>query len=129
MEIKYYEYSNYKIYNLKTNEYIIYNEEEEANEDAKSLIACWASEVFDEPIIKDENLKTSWAEYVSKYKLENESDSPWFDELKDFLKKYENPNWIVIENRTNGIACGPVSSNLILVVDKDVVINEIELPL
>jgi hypothetical protein len=50
MKITELEYSNYNMYNPATGEIII---NEECNDNAKSLIAYWLREVFEDPFIKD----------------------------------------------------------------------------
>jgi hypothetical protein len=44
---------------------------------------------------------------------------PGSDELIEFLKAYKAPTWAVFEITTSGMACGPVSSTVWMVVDLD----------
>ena len=123
MEINRYAFESYKMYDSKTNDIIASTLDQDINEDADSLIAYWAN--LEEPIIKDEDLLEDWGKIVSKYMKENYEESPDYDDLINYLQNYNNPNWIVIENST-GLAFAPGSDTIIFVVDKDVVINEIE---
>jgi len=115
------DYSEYRMYNPVKNEVII---EEDCDDDAESLIAYWFSEVFDEPLIKDDLLRSSWEEFSAKYEAEND-DTPGYEELEKFLSEYDAAEWIVYIICSSGIACGPISNTGWFVVDKDTLVEEI----
>lgn len=84
------------------------------NEKAKSLRGFWVSEVLDEPVISDANLKKAWDNAV------RESDGANSLILKKLLREYAAPNWCAFEVTTSGVACGPVSSTAWIILDLDV---------
>ncbi len=69
------------------------------------------SEVLDEPVISDANLKQDWHAAV---KEAEGSDSLI---LEKFLREYVAPNWCTFEVTTSGIACGPFSTTALFVLD------------
>lgn len=78
-------------------------------DEVPSVMGYWIGEVVEEPMIKDENLQEAWDMF-----LENGSS----DSLPaKFLSGYNNPNWVVFELTTSGIACGPMSSTIWYVID------------
>jgi hypothetical protein len=87
---------------------------EEMNEKAKSLRGFWVSEVLDEPVISDANLKQAWHDAVK------EAEGADSLILEKFLREYVAPNWCAFEVTTSGIACGPVSTTAWFVLDLDI---------
>jgi len=122
MKINEIESSDCKMYHPKTGEIII---DKEGLKETDSLIAYWVDEILMEPQIYNETLRKSWEYFVAKYE-EEEDDYPYFDDLINFLKNYKSSEWIVYEITISGIACGPVSTTVWHVVDKDVVVEETE---
>ncbi|HUX59440.1 MAG TPA: hypothetical protein VMV77_20880 [Bacteroidales bacterium] len=116
------DYSDYKMYNPVKDETIV---DEELFEDSESLIAYWVDEVLLEPFIKDPALKESWDDFIAKVEEETDGDTPDWEEAQKFLEEYNAPNWIVYAITSSGIACGPVSSAVWHVVDKDTLVTEI----
>ena len=39
--------------------------------------------------------------------------------LEKFLNEYDEPNYVAFEITTGGIACGPISSTVVLVINMD----------
>lgn len=116
------DYSEYKIFNPVTNEVIV---DEECNDDAISLIASWLDGYMSEPVINDAKLQEAWEAFVERHEEDN-GESPYWEHLYKFLEEYENPEWIGYEITSYGIACGPISSTMLYVVDKDVVVEELD---
>jgi hypothetical protein len=110
------------MFNTITNEIII---EGECDDDAESLIAYWLGDLFEEPLIKDETFKAEWEAYVTEYEKENNCQ-PGFAELESFIERYDSTSWIAYEITSYGMACGPVTSTVLLVVNKDVIVEEVE---
>ena len=84
------------------------------NEQAKSVRGFWVSEVMEEPIISDADLKQAWNAAVT------EADDADSAVLEKFLRGYVAPNWCVFKVTTSGMACGPVSTTAWFVLDLDV---------
>lgn len=122
MEIYRLDSSNYKIFNQSSSETIV---DEECDDNAKSLIAYWLDDSIESPIIKNETLKTGWEAFVIKFKQDDGNFLYWED-LITFLEEYNSPEWIGYEITSYGIACGPVSYTVVYVVDKDVIVEELD---
>jgi hypothetical protein len=114
------DYSEYKILNPVTNEKIV---DEECNDDAKSLIAYWLDGYMSEPVINDAKLQEAWEAFAERYEEDND-ESPYWEHLYKFLVEYDSSEWIGYEITSYGIACGPICSTMLYVVDKDVVVEE-----
>jgi hypothetical protein len=123
MEIIEFTSAFYKMYNPVAGDTIV---DEECDDDAESLIGYWIDEVFEEPIMNNQVFLTAWEEYSVKYRDEHDDESPDYDALGVFLREYENPAWKVIEITSYGMACGPVSHTVWMVVDKDTVVEDVE---
>lgn len=115
------EMSTDRMYCPSTDEVIFAPDYEEINENAEAFIAYWHGEVLDQPSITDEKLKTAWDEYFEKWK--DSEDIDIWDSVEKFLTDYKNPNWIVYECTFHGMACGPVSTTVYIVVKADTVIQ------
>lgn len=123
MEIQEFTSAFYKIYNPVAGDTII---DDDCDDEAESLIAYWVTEVFEEPVMNDNTFAEAWNKYTSDYKNDNDGESPDYDALIKFLSEYENPEWKVLEITSYGMACGPITSTLCMVVKKDCVFEEIE---
>ncbi|HOO99256.1 MAG TPA: hypothetical protein PLV06_06075 [Bacteroidales bacterium] len=123
MEILNYDFSEYKIYNPVRGDVIV---DPECDDDAPSLHAYWFTEMITEPMIKDPGLSEAWESFIKKAEEEDENFMLWSDDLVKFLEGYDNPAWKVLEVTSSGIACGPVSSTIWFVVDKETEIEEVE---
>ena len=122
MKIDFLELSNYKMYNSVTGDVIV---DESCEEGAASLIAYWVDECFNEPMIKDEVLKATWESFVEKFEMEQE-DSPFMEELDQFILDHDSASWIAYEITTCGLAFGPASNTVLFIVDKNVIVEELE---
>jgi hypothetical protein len=123
MEYTEFDSSNYKLYNPVIGDTIV---DEWCNDDSESLIAYWIDEVFSEPIMNNPVFRKAWEDFSEKYCEENEDDDPDYEVLGEFLRDYENPQWKVYEITSCGMACGPVSTTVWMVVDKDTIIEDVE---
>lgn len=104
-----------------TGEVIFAPSYESINDDAVAFVACWDSSNLSEPTINDELLKSSWEKYYND-NLKGRHDYIWED-FRNFLKSYENPQWIVYECDYYGMACGPTGTTLVFVVKVDTLIE------
>ena len=85
---------------------------------SSSLKAYWISDVgLDEPAFNDAKLEEAWAT-LSAMLNENNEGIDWED-VEKFLDNYDQPNYVAYEITTGGIACGPVSSTVVFVIDMD----------
>ncbi|MDA7624712.1 hypothetical protein N8697_00920 [bacterium] len=85
---------------------------------SSSLKAYWISDVgLDEPAFDDAKLEEAWAT-LSAMLNENNEGIDWED-VEKFLDNYDQPNYVAYEITTGGIACGPVSSTVVFVIDMD----------
>ena len=111
------------MYNPSTSEVIV---DEECNDDAKSLIGYWLGGFLDEPHINNETLKLAWEAFVGKSNIDIAHSLYSWDALGKFLEEYDNPEWIGYEITSSGIACGPISFTEVFIVDKDVIVEELD---
>jgi hypothetical protein len=97
------------------------------NLQAKSLVAVWFSDRIDDPDINDKTLETEWKKYHDEFARHSEG-TPIFDFLLEgFLADYENPEWKAIRHNGSWLAHGPEGANVWYVVEKDVVVEEVDL--
>jgi len=118
-----FDYSSYKVYNPKTGDVIV--DGKSGDNQASSLVAVWLDDCFREPIIKDAQLKLAWETFAEKFRKEND-EFPGFEELYDFLETYDTPSWIAFKINSYSLACGPVWSTTMLVVNKEVIIEGLD---
>lgn len=116
------DYSEYRIYNPRTGEVIV---DEECNDDAKSLIGYWLDGFIDKPVINDRKLLAAWEDFIVRHKEDN-CESPYWEHLYKFLEDYDNPEWVCYEITSCGLACGPICSTVVYIVDKDVIVEEVD---
>ena len=100
--------------------------EEHSDDSAQSLRAYWIDEIFDEPVIKDPSLMEAWTKFSEGFALENEDETPGYEELEQFLKSYLAPNWAVFEITTCGMGCGPTRTTGWFVIDMNTELREDE---
>lgn len=89
------------------------------------LIACWVDMVVEEPEINNESFKADWETFAAKYEEENKGLSD-FDILDKFFEEYDSFDWVVYEISNGGISCGPGSGTAWFVVDKDIIVEELD---
>jgi hypothetical protein len=116
MEIYECDYCNYTVYNPVTDEWVI--DTESVCYEAKSLIANWLDDFFNEPFIFDKDLEIAWNAYASGINFDHID----FDDFDRFLREYDNPDWIVFKVTSNPFP--GVCNETWLVVDKDCEISE-----
>lgn len=100
----------------------IISESEDHTTNAVSLRALWIDEVFDEPAFRDEKFQEDWETYSEKHFDEDEDNL--YEVQEEFLKTYPKPNWVTFKITTSGMACGPISSTVWLVIDLDAELPE-----
>lgn len=116
MQIVELELNHYNFYCPATG-HLILSDGGDGTENAKSLKGLWVDEVFEEPTFKDETFQKAWEEYYEKH-LDEDTDFE-FDILEKFLKETKNETWVCYKITTSGMACGPVSTTVWLVIDMD----------
>ena len=116
------EESTDRMYCPSTGEVIFAPGYEAINQDAEAFIAYWHGDVLEEPFIKNADLKEAWDAFYSNWDRKNPDLDLW-EALEKFFHEYPNDDWIVIECIYEGIACGPVATNVYNVVLKDTVIE------
>jgi len=121
------------------------------NEGAKTgnCLACWSSELIDDPEIYDKDLQKAWDEFCQELKKDNyKGDINELDPrelrkmlldgkiiLKDvevedvvnFLKNYDAPQWKVLELYSSGIAGGVIFTTTWAVVPASTILREAEI--
>ena len=107
MQIITLELDNFDFFCPVTGEQIM-GEEVPFNEDAKSLLGFWHTEIIEEPIIKDSKLAKAWESFLAKFYEDDEDAFLTTDEVEDFLQNYEFDNAVVFCRIVKGFACGPV---------------------
>ena len=107
MQIITLELDNFAFFCPVTGEQII-GDEVPFNEDAKSLLGFWHTEIIEEPIIKDSKLAKAWESFLAKFYEDDEDAFLTTDEVEDFLQNYEFDNAVVFCRIIKGFACGPV---------------------
>ncbi len=119
MQIIHLELSHSNFYCPATGEVIVVESNSYMNEDAKSLMGYWFSEVLQEPRINDKSLKIDWDDFVRKIEEETDGDVPDYEDLEKFLQEYRNPTWVVFAITNSGIGHGFYSNTLWFVIDLD----------
>lgn len=119
MQIVDLELTHLKFYCPATGEVILDEDAPPINENAKSLMGYWISEVLMEPTINNKSLETGWKKFVKKTEKETDGDEPEYDDIEVFMKKFKAPTWVVFAISTSGVGNGPYSSTVWLVVDMD----------
>ena len=80
---------------------------------------------MDEPTINDELLKAAWEKFYNVDLKEKPNTRTYiWDDFRNFLKNYENSEWIVYECDFYSMACGPTTTTLVFVVKAGTVIEE-----
>ena len=74
----------------------------------------WNDEMTEEPQNLSDEMEDLWNAYVDGI----DEDENWI-ELPDFLRGVDQPNWVTFAITTSGLACGPVSSTVWIVIDMD----------
>ena len=111
-----------RMYCPSTDEVIFAPDYEEINENADAFIASWNASMLGESIITDKTLEAAWDKFYIEV-LKDKRGYIW-DDFRNFLKAYDNPEWIVYECDFYGMACGPTCDTLVFVVKADTVIEE-----
>ena len=87
---------------------------DEVFEPSPATVGVWIDEMVEEPQHLSDAMQPAWDTYLAG--LDEEED--WVD-LPVFLRGVEEPNWVTFAITTSGMACGPVSSTVYVVIDMD----------
>jgi hypothetical protein len=90
---------------------------DDAYEPSPAQVGMFHYEVPEEPEIHDPSLQALWDTYVAKTE---DLD------LDEFLDSVDHPTWVAYKITTSGMACGPVSSTWIIVIDMNYEADEDE---
>jgi hypothetical protein len=92
---------HYNFYSPSTGEWI--TQETDINEDAVSLLGYWVDEFWEEPFIKDDELKKHWQNYLANFEQFKNHDQVRceYDMLRDFFKSIPFNNVLVFEISDN----------------------------
>ena len=93
--------------------------DELCDDSVPTVMGYWVDLALEDPVLKNPDLAAAWDDYSTIYAAKYEDEMPGSDELIEFLKAYKAPTWAVFEITTSGMACGPVSSTVWMVVDLD----------
>jgi hypothetical protein len=118
------DYTEYKMHNPVTGEIIV---DMECNEVARSMKAYWVDMAFNEPHFNDAELQAAWESFTSDYEKNNYGVRPDYEALEVFLQDHDNPQWIVFRIESSGMSNGTVSSTAWYVVEKEVIVEEVDL--
>ncbi|RCW36758.1 hypothetical protein [Marinilabilia salmonicolor] len=94
--------SNLNLYSPSTGE-VICHEDSGYNEDAISLMGYWIQEIADQPFIKNPTLKKEWEAFFTRFETEHDIFPSGEDDLDNFFKQYNNPDWLVLKVKTFGM--------------------------
>lgn len=119
-------YSSEAMYCPSTDEDIFAPDMEEIGENAEAFLGYWHHEFLDQPVIRDKDLKETWEKFYSAYQKKEENDFGFYETVSNFLKTYENPEWIVYDCTFSGMACGPISYSVLYVVKADTIFEDRE---
>ena len=85
--------------------------------EASSLKGYWISDVgLEEPAFNDKKFEDGWATFSKKF---SDDEGIGWEDLEKFLNEYDEPNYVAFEITTGGIACGPISSTVVFVINMD----------
>lgn len=114
-----------RMYCPSTDEIIFAPGYDEIFDNAEAYIAMWDADLMGEPTINNESLETAWKKFYNEDLNEKRQahDYIW-DDFRDFLRNYDNPEWMVYECDFYGMACGPTTTTLVFVVKADTIIEE-----
>ncbi len=74
----------------------------------------WFHEIPEEPMSLSSEINQEWERYGEVV----EAGEEWYDP-DEFLGGLEKRNWVAFSITTSGIACGPVTSTVWIVIDMD----------
>jgi len=88
---------------------------------APSVRGVWVHEVPDEPMALAPELQTAWDAYVAGL---DEEDADI--DVDAFLDTVEHDGWAAFCITSHGLACGPVSQTVWVVLDLGIEVDEVE---
>lgn len=86
----------------------------------------WIAEVIEEPTITSPELTAAWAAYVARVQASEETDEEERLDVEEFLASVESADLVAFCMTSHGIACGPVSETIWVVLDLGMEIDEEE---
>src|SRR6056297_538550 len=113
-----------RMYCSSTGEILFSPDMPEVNDDTKAFIAYWHNEVLDQPEIKDPELAAAREEFFEKKWFELDEEMSPGEIVTKFLKEYQNEQWVVYECVFPGMACGPFTTTVYIVVKAGTVIEK-----
>jgi len=123
MKITDYGFLDLKIWNPVTNEIIL--DDIFPKEDAASLKGIWYLDCFEEPDIKDMELREGEWELFLKHFNKEETGRMWpYFAIEQFLLEYDDPDLQVIRHSSSIVSHGIGGTVVWYVVDKDVVVEK-----
>jgi hypothetical protein len=87
--------------------------------------AFWVAEVMEEPTIASPELAEAWATYVARVDASQETDEEEWLDADQFLESVESTDLVAFRLTSHGIACGPISQTIWVVLDLGMEINEV----
>lgn len=111
-----------RMFNPLTNEVIL--DDILPHQDAKSLKGIWYLDLYEEPYIRDMELRErEWELFLKDFNKE-ETGRMWpFFAIEQFLLEYDDPDLQVIRHSSSMASHGIGGTVVWYVVDKDVVVN------
>lgn len=122
MKITDYGYMDIRMFNPVTNEVII--DDMFPNEDAVSLKGIWYLDCYEEPDVRDMELRErEWEIFLSDFNKEGAGNAWPFFAIEQFLLEYDDPDLQVIRHSSSVVSHGMGGTVAWYVVDKDVIVE------
>jgi hypothetical protein len=102
-----------------TGEVILDEKDTPMNDNAKSLMGFWHTELLEEPSIKNNSLKRAWDKLCLDLEKETGGDVAGYEDLEEFLKNYDSQTWVVFVITNSGVGHGFSSSTHYFVIDME----------
>jgi hypothetical protein len=80
---------------------------------------------MEEPTIVLPELAEAWATYVARVDASQETDEEEWLDADQFLESVESTDLVAFRLTSHGIACGPISQTIWVVLDLGMEINEV----
>ena len=95
------------------------------NESAKSLKGIWYLDLYEEPHVRDMELREKECEiFLSDFNKEGTGNAWPFFAIEQFLLEYDDPDLQVIRHSSSMVSHGMGGTVVWYVVDKDVVVEQ-----
>lgn len=121
MQIVSLELNHLNFYCPATGEVIL--DSEHCNDNAKSLMGYWVNEDFYLPMFNNKALEIEFKNYLKQQELSDDFTLE-SETLEQFIKQYDEKNWVCFKITTGGIGCGgPMYSTVYMVIDMDTTVS------